>query len=63
MDAQGADASAADILSPQSQTLRILVVESKAATRQATVNLLRECSYQVREEFGADYRACLARVH
>lgn len=46
MQQQGVGGAAAvDILSPQS--LRVLVVDSKASARQAVVGLLRECSYQV----------------
>ena len=42
----GAGAAAVDILSPQS--LRVLVVDSKASARQEVVALLRKCTYQVR---------------
>lgn len=42
----GTGPAAVDILSPQS--LRVLVVDSKASARQEVVALLRECSYKVR---------------
>lgn len=42
----GAGTAAVDILSPQS--LRVLVVDSKASARQEVTALLRKCSYQVR---------------
>jgi len=43
----GAPAPAMDI-SPES--LRVLVVESNPSSRASTVQLLKDCSYQVRPE-------------